>query len=35
MGEAARRLAEALRQFVRPAATPEPVAPAGPGQAGA
>ena len=34
MGEAARRLAEALRQFVRPAATPEPVAPAGPGQAG-
>jgi ubiquinone biosynthesis accessory factor UbiJ len=33
MGEAARRVALALRQFARPAAAPVP--PAGPGQAGA
>jgi ubiquinone biosynthesis accessory factor UbiJ len=35
MGGAARRIAQALRQFARPAATAAPVSPAGPGQAGA
>jgi ubiquinone biosynthesis accessory factor UbiJ len=35
MGGAARRIAQALRQFARPAATAAPVPPAGPGQAGA
>jgi len=35
MSEAARRIVESLRQFARPAATPAPVPPGGPGQAGA